>query len=81
MKFAEMECKTCGGHGREWDWDCDVDDDDVCQSHITEDEIRIDCDLAKRPYMAEALISLWKQGRILVRRSVDGKIRWATVPN
>ena len=74
-------CPMCGGRGRELNWDCDPDDDGVCQARITEEEIRIACDLAKRPYMAEALVSLWKQGRILVRRCADGKIRWATVPN
>ena len=68
------ECPMCGGHGRELDWDCDPDDDGVCQARITEEEILIDCDLAKRPYMAEALVSLRREGRISVRRCADGRI-------
>jgi hypothetical protein len=68
-------CPMCGG------WDCDVSDEGICQSNITEEEIRLDCDVQLRPEMADALVSLWRQGRILARRDVDGKIRWATVPN
>ena len=71
---AAPPCPMCGG------WDCDVSDEGICQSSITEDEIRRDCN-AQRPDLTETFVSLWRQGRILARRDVDGKIRWATVPN
>jgi hypothetical protein len=72
-KNDDPPCTMCGG------WDCDVRDEGICQSSITEEEIRRDCN-AQRPDLTETFVSLWRQGRILARWDVDGKIRWATVP-
>ena len=67
-------CPRCGGY------DCIVDDEGVCQARITEDEIRWDFD-AKAPHLTEAFVSLWKQGRVNVKREGRGRLLWEVKPN